>query len=455
VVLPAFKKTTHRARAWAALLAGCMAASLAFAAAGTATYTYDNLGRLKSIAYDDGTTVIYGLDPAGNRKDNVVNPLAVTTATDTTAPSVPTGLAGTVVSATQINLTWNTSTDTGGSGLAGYRIFRGGTQIASVGSASYSDTTVAGGTTYVYMVAAFDYAGNASVQSSSVSKTTLDGTPPTVPSGLTATATSSTNVNLAWSASTDSGGSGLAGYKIYRGGVQILTSTTTSKSDTTVSGSTAYSYTVAAYDNAGNTSAQSIAANVATPDTLAPTVPTGLIATAPTATLVNLTWIASGDTGGSGLAGYRVYRGGTQIGTTVVTAYADSTVAPSTAYTYTVAAYDNASNVSAQSGTASITTLVGPPSVPTISASTTTTTANTSFTISWTASPGATSYNLFETNVDVTSTATIVYTGPLLSQQRTRGQGTWQYAVQACNSTACSVGSSIVQVNVCPAGGCP
>ena len=453
MVLPAFKKITRGPHAWAALLAGCMASSLALAAA--AIYTYDNLGRLKSIAYDDGTTVIYSLDGAGNRKDGVSNPLAVTTATDTTAPLLPTGLGGTVVSATRIDLTWTATTDSGGSGLAGYRILRDGTQIASVGSASYSDTTVSGSTPYMYKIAAFDYAGNASAQTAALSKTTPDGTAPTVPSGLTATATSSTNVNLAWSASTDSGGSGLAGYKIYRGGTQILTSTTTSKSDTTVLGSTAYSYTVAAYDNAGNTSAQSSSANVTTPDTIAPTVPTSLAATAPTATLVNLTWTASTDTGGSGLAGYRVYRGGTQVGTTGATTYADSTVAPSTTYSYTVAAYDNAANASVQSSAAGVTTPAGPPSVPTISASTTTTTANTAFTVSWTASPGATSYQLYETNVDVTSTPTLVYTGALLSQQRTRGQGTWQYTVRACNGTGCSVDSNMVQVLVCPAGGCP
>jgi len=455
VGLPAFKATTRRPLAWAVLLAGCTVASLAIAAGGAATYTYDSLGRLKSIAYDDGTTVVYGLDGAGNRKDNVGNPLAVTTATDTTVPSVPTGLAGTVVSATRIDLTWIASTDSGGPGLAGYRIFRGGVQIASVGSPSYSDAGVSGGTTYSYKVAAFDYAGNASAQSSALSKTTPDGTPPTIPSSLTAAATSSTNVNLTWSASTDSGGSGLAGYKIYRGGVQILTSTTTSKSDTTVSGSTAYSYTVAAYDNAGNTSAQSSAAGVTTPDTIAPTVPTGLAATAPTATLVNLTWTASTDTGGSGLAGYRVYRGGTQIGITGSTTYADSTVGPSTAYSYTVAAYDNATNASAQSSAANVTTPAGVPAVPTLSTSTTSTTTNTAFTISWTASTGATSYQLYETNVDVTNIPTLVYTGALLSQQRSKGQGTWQYTVRACNGTGCSVDSNMVQVSVCPVGGCP
>src|SRR5260370_16361100 len=47
-------------------------------------------------------------------------------------------------------------------------------------------------------------------------QSTSDTTAPTVPTGLTASAVSSSQVNLVWSGSTDTGGSGLAGYKIYR-----------------------------------------------------------------------------------------------------------------------------------------------------------------------------------------------------------------------------------------------
>ena len=44
------------------------------------------------------------------------------TAQDTAAPAVPTALTATAVSCSQIDLSWNTSTDTGGSGLKGYKI---------------------------------------------------------------------------------------------------------------------------------------------------------------------------------------------------------------------------------------------------------------------------------------------------------------------------------------------
>ena len=96
-----------------------------------------------------------------------------------------------------------------------------------------------------------------------------DGIAPSVPQNFTAAATASTNVDLSWSASTDTGGSGLAGYRIYRNGVTtpIASVTTTVYSDTSVVGGTQYSYAVSAYDGAGNESATSAAQTVTTPGT--------------------------------------------------------------------------------------------------------------------------------------------------------------------------------------------
>src|SRR5207244_12778929 len=88
---------------------------------------------------------------------------------------------------------------------------------------------------------------------------------PTVPNGLTATAASSTQVNLSWSASSDN--VGVTGYTIYRGGTQLATvgGSSLTYSDTTASATTSYGYTVDSYDAAGNHSAQSAAAAVTTP----------------------------------------------------------------------------------------------------------------------------------------------------------------------------------------------
>src|SRR5438093_8393357 len=90
---------------------------------------------------------------------------------------------------------------------------------------------------------------------------------PTVPTGLTASAASCSQINLAWTASTDTGGSGLKGYNVYRNGVfvkQVL-APATSTADPGMAASTTYSYAVAALDNAGNQSATSIPASASTP----------------------------------------------------------------------------------------------------------------------------------------------------------------------------------------------
>ncbi len=89
-----------------------------------------------------------------------------------------------------------------------------------------------------------------------------DTTAPTVPTGLTATAISSSQINLSWTASTDN--VGVTGYNIYRGGTKIGTSLGATYQDTGLAASTSYSYTVAAFDAAGNTSAQSAGASATT-----------------------------------------------------------------------------------------------------------------------------------------------------------------------------------------------
>ncbi|HEX4703896.1 MAG TPA: fibronectin type III domain-containing protein, partial [Pseudonocardiaceae bacterium] len=97
-------------------------------------------------------------------------------------------------------------------------------------------------------------------------------------------------------------------------------------------------------------------------NTSPPTVPTGLTDPSDTASSVGLSWNASTDSTGT-LAGYTVYRNGTSIGTTnaSTTTFADSTVQPSTTYSYTVDAFDTAGNHSAQSTAIQVTTPAAPP----------------------------------------------------------------------------------------------
>jgi chitodextrinase len=109
---------------------------------------------------------------------------------DTQAPSVPTGLAANVISSTQVDLSWQASTDN--VGVAGYTIYRDNAVLDTVpgDTVSYSDSTVLESTTYNYSIDAFDAAGNHSSPSSPVSVIT-----PAMPSSLTYSVEADTYVN--------------------------------------------------------------------------------------------------------------------------------------------------------------------------------------------------------------------------------------------------------------------
>src|SRR5205814_4817167 len=125
-----------------------------------------------------------------------------------------------------------------------------------------------------------------------------------------------------------------------------------------------YSYTVAARDAAGNVSSDSSGASATTIDTIAPSAPADLVATAASGSVVNLMWSASTDN--VAVTGYIVKRNGAQVATPTATSYSEIGLTDATTYSYTVAARDAAGNVSANSAVVSATTAdTTPPSTPT------------------------------------------------------------------------------------------
>ncbi len=197
---------------------------------------------------------------------------------------------------------------------------------------------------------------------------TVDSTAPTTPSNLTSPSKTTTSISLSWGASTDSGGSGLAGYNVYRNGSATPTGqvTGTTFTDTGLSANTTYTYTVRARDGAGNLSPNSnqisVTTNTSSADTTAPSVPANLTSPGKSSSSIDLSWGASTDTGGSGLAGYNVYRNGaaTPAAQVTGTTFTDTGLAASTAYTYTVRARDGAGNLSGPSNQISVTTNAPP-----------------------------------------------------------------------------------------------
>lgn len=182
-----------------------------------------------------------------------------------------------------------------------------------------------------------------------------DTTAPTAPI-LTASGTTQTTTNLAWSGATDN--VAVTGYEVYRGTTLLGSTASTTYSVTGLTASTAYTFSVKSKDAAGNTSASSNSVNVTTLapdlDTTAPTAPT-LSASGTTQTTTNLSW--SGATDNTAVTGYDVYSGTTLLGSTTSTTYSVTGLTASTAYTFSVKAKDAAGNTSASSNIVNVTTL--------------------------------------------------------------------------------------------------
>jgi fibronectin type 3 domain-containing protein len=347
---------------------------------------------------------LYVIDANGNVNSSGYQ-INFSGSTDTTPPSIPTNLSATV-SGTQVSLSWTASSDN--VGVAGYQILRSTTngtgyaQIATSNSNSYTNIGLTAGTTYYYVVRAYDTSNNVSTNSAQAQATVpipSDVQAPTTPSNLSATP-SGTQIALSWTASTDN--VGVSQYLIERapsaGGtfVQIATSNTAVYTNTSLSQNTTYYYRVRAQDAASNTSAYSSTAQATTatgtptPDTQNPTTPTNLSASA-SGTQISLTWTASTDN--VAVSGYQILRSPTsggpyiQIATNNTNSYTNTSLTVGTTYYYVVRAYDAAGNISTNSSQAQATTPTPPdttaPSVPTsLQASA----SGTQISLAWTAS---------------------------------------------------------------------
>ncbi|TGU71044.1 hypothetical protein E4633_11890 [Geomonas terrae] len=205
---------------------------------------------------------------------------------DVNPPTTVTGLAATTYAinstTSAVVLVWEASTDN--TGVAGYDVYRDGVKVGTVTTNTFTDQPVTSNVTYSYTVVAFDAIGNRAPASAALSVkpnqaslnvtvngqisndllSQLDIIAPTAPTGLAAvtSAISGTNssVALTWTAATDN--VGVTGYDVFRDGVKIGTSTSTSYTDQSVTSAVTYSYTVKAFDQAGNRSAASTALSV-------------------------------------------------------------------------------------------------------------------------------------------------------------------------------------------------
>jgi hypothetical protein len=192
-------------------------------------------------------------------------------APDTTPPTVmavsPGNSATGVAVTTTVTATFSEAMDASSINTTTFLLDSVGNTPVS-GAVTYSGTTatftpssnLAYSTTYTATITTgvMDLAGNPMAADYSWTFTTgeaPDTTPPSVPTGLTATAVSVSQISLSWNASTDN--VGVAGYKLYRNGAYLKSVATTSTFDTGLNPATLYCYRVSAYDAANNESAQS------------------------------------------------------------------------------------------------------------------------------------------------------------------------------------------------------
>ncbi len=187
----------------------------------------------------------------------------------------------------------------------------------------------------------------------SVADGAVDTQPPTVPQAVTGSPVNDNEVNLSWTASTDD--VAVAGYYIYRNGVWVGSSPTASYTDQGLTRATSYQYSVYAYDEVGNMSAESGFVSVTTMDVAPPTSPSDLTVFVAISQL-RLNWTASTDDAGT-LAGYDIYCDGRRVGATAATNYLATQLNQGTTYRYTIEAYDSAGNTSPQSMELTATTL--------------------------------------------------------------------------------------------------
>jgi len=201
-----------------------------------------------------------------------------------------------------------------------------------------------------------------------------DTAPPSVPAGLTSTATTSSSISLAWTASTDN--VGVTAYQVWRapgvsGGtfVQVASVPANNYVNTGLTANSTFRYQVRAVDAANNISAFSNTLTVTTQmdgggDVTPPSIPANLTAPSTTASSISLAWTASTDN--VGVTGYQILRapgttGGTftQIATSPTNSYVNTGLAANTTFRYQVRAMDAAGLLSAVSNTVTATTQAG------------------------------------------------------------------------------------------------
>ena len=263
-------------------------------------------------------TVVVKADDGNGGTDTIAVTITVTDVDEPPGrPAAPT-VSATAGSTTSLDVTWTAPTNTGPA-IASYDLqYRAGTSgnftngPQNVTGTSAAIGSLAADTSYEVQVRATNAEGDGDWSVAGTGRTTATSAPG-APTGLSATASGTTAINLSWSAPGSTGGSAITGYKIevspngtsgWTDQVADTSSTTTTYAHTGLAPGDTRHYRVSAI----NTNGAGTASNVdsATTATTVPGAPTGLTATASGTTQIDLSWTAPASTGGSAITGYKI-----------------------------------------------------------------------------------------------------------------------------------------------------
>ena len=377
--------------------------------------------------------------------------LVATTTTLVTLPAAPASLTATAISASQIALAWIDN----GDNETGFEIFQSqdGVNFVSVGTVGPNvATTQVGGllpaSSYSFRVRAFNPVGPSGFANTATA-TTLP-LPPSAPTGLAATAASTSRINLVW---TDTANNE-TGFSIERSTdganfsqVATVSANVTSWANTGLAAATTYYYRVRSY----NTGGASDPSNVSSATTLTnlPSAPSSLTASAVASSQINLAWRDNANNE----IGFEIYQSQDGISFALIgTVGANVTnlqvngLQPLTAYSFRVRAF-NAAGYSGNSGTASATTLPLPPSAPTGLAATAS--SSSRINLVWTdTATDETGFRIERSpdGVNFTLIATVSANVTAWSNTGLAASTTYHYRVRAYNTGGNSVYSSTASI---------
>lgn len=318
---------------------------------------------------------------------------------------------------------------------------------------AYTITHVLAGVTSTYTQAAVtrNAAGTVTTRPAITVTGGLPPVTPIVPVAPTLSVTSKTDTQVVLAGA---GGSNVASLVVKRGTTTVGTGLPVT--DTGLTASTAYTYTVTATSSTGDTAKSTLTVTTsAAPDTTAPTAPTSVTATAGDA---SAQVAFSGASDNVAVTGYRVYTastGGSPVASGTSSPITVSGLTNGTAYTLYVSALDAAGNESTRAASNSVTPAAAvtvPTGTPTVTRGTSTVTTQP---LTWTAVSGATAYDVEHkaTSGSTWTVDTTNVTGTSYTVTGLTASTSYDYRVRARNSAGPAASYSTVVTGSTSASG--